>query len=73
MKYGDGVWHYTCVPDDRLHDGLGDPSRSGPDAQGIVDRLLGRFGAGRFAHVQGAPVGTAEGGGDALLAFEDTA
>ena len=28
-------------------------------------------GTGRLAHVQGAPVGTAEGGGDALLAFED--
>ena len=31
------------------------------------------FGAGRFAHMQRAPDATAEGGGDALLAFQDPA
>ena len=53
-----------------LHGALADPSRSGADAQGIVDRLLRCFGTGRFTHMQRAPVGTAEGGGDALLAFQ---
>ena len=71
MMDGADVWHYKCVSEDRLHDRLAGPSRSGSDAQGVVDRVLGRFGAGRFAHVQGAPVGTAEGGGDALVSFED--
>ena len=71
MMDGTGEWHYKCVFEDRLHECLADPSRSGLDAQGIVDRLLGRLGAGRLAHVHGAPVGTAEGGGNALLAFED--
>ena len=69
---GIGEWHYKCAIEDRLHDRLAGPSRSGSDAQGVVNRLLGRFGTGGLAHVQGAPVGTAEGGGDALLAFEDT-
>ena len=34
---------------------------------------LRRFGACGFAHVQGPPVGAAEGSGDALLSFEDPA
>ena len=71
MMDGAGEWHYKCAFEDRLHERLAGPSRSGSDAQGVVDRLLGRFGTGRLAHVQGAPVGAAEGGGDALLAFED--
>ena len=66
-----GVWHYKCVFEDRLHDRLADPSRGGIDTQCVVDRLLGWFSAGRLAHVQGAPVGAGEGGGDALLSFED--
>ena len=66
-----GEWHYKCAFEDRLHECLAGSSRSGSDAQGVVDRLLGRFGTGRLAHVQGAPVATAEGGGDALLSFED--
>ena len=48
----------------RLHDRSAGPFRSGPDAQGVVERLLGRFGAGRLAHMQGAPVGAEEGGDD---------
>ena len=48
------------------------PSRSGIDAQGVVDGLLWGFGAGGFAHVQGGAVVAPEGGGDALLAFEDS-
>ena len=50
-----------------------DPSRSGVNDQGIVDRLLRRFRTGRFAHEQRSPVLTAEGGGHALLAFQDPA
>ena len=38
---------------------------------GVVDGLLGRFGAGGFTYMQGAPIGASEGGGDALLSFED--
>ena len=38
-----------------------------------MDRLLAGFDGGGGAHVQGAPVGAAEGGGDALLAAEDVA
>ena len=41
------------------------------DAQGVVDGLLERFGAGGFAYMQSARVGASEGGGDALLSFED--
>ena len=68
---GAGVWHYKCVFEDWLHERLADPSWGGVDSQRVVDRLLGWFGAGRLAHVQGAPVGAAEGSSDALLAFED--
>ena len=50
-----------------------DPSRSGIDAQGIVDRLLRCFGTGGLAHMQRRAVGASEGGGDALLSFEDAA
>ena len=70
MMDGTGDWHYKCAFVDRLHERLAGPSRSGSDAQGVVERLLGRFGAGRLAHVQGVPVGATEGGGDALLAFQ---
>ena len=56
MMDGTGEWHYKCVFEDRLHERLAGPSRSRSDAQGVVDRLLGRFGAGRLAHMQGAPV-----------------
>ena len=69
MMDGAGEWHYKCAFEDRLHDRLAGPSRSGSDAQGVVDRLLGRFGTGRLAQVQGAPVGAAEGGGDAHTAL----
>ena len=66
-------WHYKCAPTGLLHNALSDPSRSGVDAQGIIDRLLRCFGTGRFAHVQRTPVRTAEGGGHALLTFQDSA
>ena len=65
-------WHYNCALKGRLDDGLAGPSWSGVDAQGFVDGLLGWFGTGRFAHVQSCAVGASEGGGDALLAFEDS-
>ena len=71
MMDGTGEWHYKCAFEDRLHERLAGPSGSRSDTQGIVERLLGRFGAGRLAHVQGTPVGATEGGGDALLSFED--
>ena len=66
-------WHYNRVPEGRLDEGFADPSRCVVDAQGLVDGLLGWFGAGGFAHVQGAPVGLAEGGGNALLSFQGPA
>ena len=54
-----GEWHYNRVPEGRLDNGFADPSGCVVDAQGIVDGLLGGFGAGGFAHVQGASVGAA--------------
>ena len=66
-------WHYNCMPTGPLHDGLADASGGRVHAEGVVDRLLRCFGAGRFAHMQRTPVGTSEGGGDALLAFQDPA
>ena len=45
-----GEWHYKCAFEDRLHERLAGPSRSRFDAQGIVDRLLGRFGASAAAN-----------------------
>ena len=57
----------------RLDEGFADPSGCVVDAQGLVDGLPGGFGAGGFSHVQGAPVGLAEGGGDALLSFQGLA
>ena len=72
MMDGDGEWRYKCVFEDRLHDRLAGPSRDGIETQRVVDHLLGRFGPRCLAHVQGPPVGAAEGGGDALLSFENT-
>ena len=66
-------WHYNCVLEGNSDDGFADSSRCGVDAQGIVDGLLGRFGGGGFSHMQCRAVGASEGGGDALLAFEDAA
>ena len=44
------------------------------DAERVVDGPLTGFGLGCRAHMQQrASVGTAEGGGDALLAFKDAA
>ena len=68
-----GKWHYNCVLKGNLDDCFAGPSRCGVDAQSIVDGLLGRFGAGGLAHVQCRAVGASEGGGDALLAFQDPA
>ena len=68
-----GEWHYNCVLEGNLDDCFADPSRCGVDAQGIVDGLLGRFGAGGLAYMQRRAVGASEGGGDALVSFEDAA
>ena len=65
------MWHYICTPVVISHDGLAGRSGCGVDAQGVVDGLLERFGAGGFAYMQSARVGASEGGGDALLSFED--
>ena len=43
------------------------------DAERVVDGPLIGFGLGGRTHVQRASIGTAEGGSDALLAFEDAA
>ena len=63
--------HYICTPMVLSDDGLAGCSGCGVDAQGVVDGLLGRFSAGGFTYTQGAPIGASEGGGDALLSFED--
>ncbi len=68
-----GEWLYRWVFEGLLHEGFAGSSGSGINAQGFVDGQLGWFGAGRFAHVQGAPFSTAEGSGDALLSLEDAA
>ena len=65
-----GEWHDKCVLKSNLDDCFADPARCGVDAQGIVDGLLGRFGAGGLAHMQRRGVGASEGGGDALLSFD---
>ena len=57
-----GEWHYNRVLEGGLDDGFTDSSGCGVDAQGLVEGLLGGFGAGGFSHMQGAPVGPAEGG-----------
>ena len=66
-------WHYKCAPTGLPYNSLSDSSRSAGDAQGIVDHLPRCFGTGRLAYVQRSPVLTAEGGGHALLAFQDPA
>ena len=66
------MWHYKRVLG-MLHDSLADASGFGVDTQGVVDSLLRRPGTGGLSHVQGAPIGAAEGSGDALLCFEDAA
>ena len=66
------MWHYRRVLEE-LHDGLADSSGLGVEGQGVVDGLLRRFGTGGLSHVQGTPIGAAEGGGDALVSFEDAA
>ena len=57
----------------RSDDGLADAAGLRVDAERVVEGPLIGFGLGGRAHVQRAPVGAAEGGGDALLAFEDAA
>ena len=73
MEFGVGVWHYICPSMVRSDDGLGGCSGCGVDAQCVIQGLLGRLGADGFSHVQGAPVGAPEGGGDSLASFEDLA
>ena len=69
-------WHYKRAQtgeigrsDERLADAAG----VWADAERVVDGPLIGFGLGCRAHMQRASVGPAEGGGDALLAFEDAA
>ncbi len=52
---------------------LADAPRLRVDAERVVDGPPFGFGLRGGAHVQGASIGTPEGGGDALLAFEDAA
>ncbi len=62
-----------CTPMVMSDDGLCGYSGCGVDTDGVVDGLLGRFGAGGFSHMQAAPVVAAEGRGDALLSFQGSA
>ena len=73
MTLKSGVWHYTCTPIVVSDDGLCGRSGCGVDTEDIVDGPLGRFGAGGLSHMQGTPVGTTEGRGDALLSFQGPA
>ena len=73
MTFESGVWHYICTPMVVSDDGPCGRSGCGVEVEGVVDGLLGRFGAGGFSHMQGAPVGTTEGRGDALLSFRGPA
>ncbi len=57
-------------PDDSDHHFL-NPSRAGIAAQRLDDRQLRRLGAGRLAHMQGAPIRSAEGRGHPALAGEE--
>ena len=69
-------WHYKRVQTEESgwsDDGLADAAGLRVDAEGVVEGPLIRFGLGGRAHVQRAPIGAPEGGGDALLAFEDAA
>ena len=69
-------WHYKRAQTGRMgrsDDGLADASRLRVDAERVVDGPLSGFGLGGSTHVQGASVWAPEGGGDALLAFEDAA
>ena len=63
-------WHYKCASTVFYTMLLRIPpgAERTPKASSIA--WLRCFGTGRFAHMQRAPVGTAEGGGDALLAFQ---
>ena len=49
--FGAGVWHYICPLTVISHDGFEGHSGCGVDAQGVVDGVLGRFGAGGFTHM----------------------
>ena len=53
-------------------DRLADAAWVRVDAEGVVDGALLGFGLRGGAHVQGAAVGPSEGGGDALLALDET-
>ena len=57
----------------RSDDRLADAARLRVDAERVVDGPLFGFGLRGRSYVHGAPVGPPEGGGDALLAFEDAA
>ena len=67
-------WHYKRAQTEeigRSDERLADAAGVWVDAERVVDGPLIGFGLGGRAHVQRAAIGTAEGGGDTLLAFED--
>ena len=53
-----------------LHEHLAHTSWAGIDAEGLVDLPLARLGLGGLTYMQGAPIGTAEGRGDAQLSVK---
>ncbi len=57
----------------RSDEGLADAGGVGVDAEGVVEGALLGFGLCGGAHVEGASVRPAEGGGAALLAVEEVA
>ena len=73
QEYSSGTTNARKPGPGRSDGRLADASRLRVDAERVVDGPLFGFGLRGGAHVQGASVGAAEGGGDALLAFEDAA
>lgn len=70
-----GEWHYkhAILRDAGSDNHFVNTSRGRVAAEGSDDHQLRRFRLGGLAHMQGTPVGTAEGGGDPALAGEDRA
>ena len=73
QEYSSGTTNARKPGPGRSDGRLADASRLRVDAEHVVDGPLFGFGLRGGAHVQGASVGAPEGGGDALLAFEDAA
>jgi hypothetical protein len=70
MKSASGTTKWPFVDRGGSDKQRGHTSRAGVDAKRLIDPHLPGLRLGRLAHMQGAPVGTAEGGSEAHLAGE---